>query len=80
MNLIICLMIIALLVQMTGFFIYISRLQMQHAAERADMLDRLMSRNLDEYKTHVQPVDPGSPVDLTDEEEWVREIEAMKTG
>lgn len=53
----------------------------QHAAERKDMMDRLMSRNLLEYKELTAPTpEPSGPVSLTDEEEWMREIEQMKSG
>ncbi|GKU76853.1 hypothetical protein L3i20_v212500 [Paenibacillus sp. L3-i20] len=49
--------------------------------ERRDMLDRLMSRNLEEYKELTEPqVIHSEPVALTDEEEWKREIESMKSG
>lgn len=50
-------------------------------AERRDMLDRLMSKDLVEYKelTAVESVsEPGIPVSLSDEEEWAREVEMMR--
>lgn len=57
------------------------RLSRNHAIERADMLDRLMSRNLEEYKTFTDtPVAPSGPVDITEQEEYEREIVQMKSG
>ncbi len=48
------------------------------AAERKDMLDRLMSRDLVEYKTATEPMPiPSGPVSLSDEQEWAREVEMM---
>ncbi len=51
----------------------------QQCIDRKDMLDRLMSRSFEEYKELTDPLPPVSdPVDISDEEEWKREIEAMK--
>lgn len=48
------------------------------AAERKDMLDRLMSKDLVEYKTATEPMPASSgPVSLSDEDEWAREVEMM---
>lgn len=56
------------------------RLSRNHTIERADMLDRLMSRNLEEYKTFTDtPMQPSEPVDITEQEEYEREIEQMKS-
>lgn len=49
-----------------------------HGKERRDMLDRLMSKDIKEYKEVTTPIAPSEPVSLTDEEEWAREIEAMR--
>ncbi|MEF2243978.1 hypothetical protein [Paenibacillus sp. IITD108] len=51
------------------------------AAERKDMLDRLMSSDLVEYKELTEPVPAsGAPVSLTEEEEWIKEIEMMNSA
>lgn len=60
--------------------VLVFKMQRQHAAERADLLDRLMSRDIVEYKTHTAPIVASDPVHVTDEEEWAREIEQMKSG
>lgn len=49
-----------------------------HGKERSDMLDRLMSKDIKEYKDVTTTIVPGEPVSLSDEEEWAREIEAMR--
>jgi hypothetical protein len=52
-----------------------------HGRERTDMLDRLMSKDIHEYKEVTQaddPIETGEPAELSDEEEWAREIEMMK--
>lgn len=49
-------------------------------AERKDLLDRLMSKDLAEYKelTAEEPITEVTlPVSLSDEEEWAREVEMM---
>lgn len=54
-----------------------------HSKERQDMLDRLMSKDIHEYKevTKVdEPVELSDPVVLDEEEEWAREIEMMKAA
>lgn len=63
-------------------FRHIGQREKAWAAERRDMLDRLMSKDLVEYK-QMQPVaaaPKSEPVDMTDEEEWAREIELQKSG
>lgn len=51
----------------------------EHRQERQDLLDRMMSRDIEQYKavTAPEPV-KSDPVDLTEEEEWEREIIAQK--
>lgn len=52
-----------------------------HGKERSDMLDRLMSKDIHEYKEVVKVDEPtavSDPVSLTDEEEYYREIESMR--
>lgn len=57
------------------------QLQKQHAAERKDLLDRIMSKTFEEYKALTETDESikltGDPVVNTDEEEWAREIEMM---
>lgn len=71
----------ALFAVIVFLLLFIRNLQEQHERERSELLDRLMSRNIDEYKYHAQDEPRQSdPVDLTEEEEWAREIEMMKSG
>lgn len=50
-------------------------------AERQDMLDRLMSKDLTEYKEAVAPLpEVSGPVSMTEEEEWMKEIELMNAA
>jgi hypothetical protein len=52
-----------------------------HGRERSDMLDRLMSKDIHEYKEVTQvdePIEVSEPTELSDEEEWAREIEMMR--
>lgn len=63
-------------------YLHVERTSKVWAAERRDMLDRLMSKDIVEYK-QLQPAaaaPKSEPVDMTDEEEWAREIESMKSG
>lgn len=70
----------ALFAVIVFLLLFVRNLQKQHEKERQDLLDRLMSRNIDEYKYHVQDPKPSDPVDLSEEEEYMREIEMMKSG
>ncbi|MEF3312333.1 hypothetical protein PV433_25950 [Paenibacillus sp. GYB004] len=64
-----------------GLLLIISQMQKRHAAERSELMDRLMSRNFDEYKTlTATPVVSSEPVHVSEEEEYYREIEQMKSG
>jgi|GEM_PF-4612800 len=70
-------LIVSLLVNLAVIFLFVR----DRSIERRDMLDRLMSRDLVEYKGHIAPPpEPSTPVNMTDEEEWAREIEMMKPG
>ncbi|MEK0313734.1 hypothetical protein [Cohnella sp. 56] len=63
-------------------YLHVERTSKIWAAERRDMLDRLMSKDLVEYK-QMQPAaaaPKSEPIDMTDEEEWAREIEMQKSG
>ncbi len=46
--------------------------------ERNDLYDRIMSKDLSEYKHETEPVKTYKPVDYTEEEEYHREQEARK--
>lgn len=49
-----------------------------NSIDRKDMLDRLMSKDLIEYKEVTAPApDPSTPVSLSDADEWAREVEMM---
>lgn len=56
-------------------FVIIVR-QMQQTIDK--LTDKLMSKDLKEYKDLTDPAPLYKPVVLTDEEEWAREIEEMK--
>lgn len=59
--------------------VIIAKAQRLDAERHRDMLDRLMSRDLTEYKAATaEPIQSSGPVDLDDEAEWAREIELMK--
>lgn len=59
--------------------IAIQQLQKQHARERQDLLDRIMSKSFEEYKELTEETPKASePVDLSEEEEWAREVEMMR--
>lgn len=50
-------------------------------SERQDMLDRLMSKDLTEYKDATAPIpEPSAPVSMSEEEEWMKEIELMNSA
>lgn len=70
-------LIIAMVINSAVLFVVMRN----QAVERKDMLDRLMSRNLEEYKELTEPVPAsGAPVSMTEEEEWIKEIEMMKAA
>jgi hypothetical protein len=46
--------------------------------ERKDLYDRIMSKDLREYKHETDPVKIYKPVDNSEEAEWEREQEARK--
>lgn len=50
----------------------------QWAAERKDLYDRIMSKNIEEYKEYTQPIPVYEPVDNSEEAEYFRELEQMK--
>lgn len=57
---------------------YMHKQTKQHQDERKDLLDRVMSKDFTQYKEYtVEPV-KYDPVDVSEEEEYNREIEAMK--
>ena len=58
----------------------IERAWMQHRAEQKeqDMLNRLMSKDLEEYKEMVNEPVKYEPVSVTDEQEYWMEIEEQK--
>lgn len=46
--------------------------------ERKDLYDRIMSKDLREYKDAVEPIQIYKPVDHSEETEWIKEQEARK--
>jgi hypothetical protein len=46
--------------------------------ERKDLYDRIMSKDIQEYKDAVEPVKIYKPVDHSEEAEYLREQEARK--
>lgn len=44
------------------------------------LTDKLMARSFVEYKEQTLVVPVSGPVEVSDEEEWAREIESMKSG
>jgi len=63
------------------FFAVLVQREREHRAERRDLLDRLMSRDIHEYKAVTAPEpNVSDPVHVSDEEEYLREIEQMKSG
>lgn len=65
----------------SGLFLAVLQIrERQHAAERSELLDRLMARDFNEYKTMTtdEPTQ-GEPAYVSEEEEWAREIEQTKS-
>lgn len=70
-------LIIAMLINSAVLFVVMRN----QVAERKDMLDRLMSRNIEQYKELTEPAPAsGAPVSMTEEEEWIKEIELMNAA
>jgi hypothetical protein len=46
--------------------------------ERKDLYDRIMSKDLREYKAETEPVKIYKPVDNSEESEWEKEQESKK--
>jgi hypothetical protein len=70
--------IVALFI-ITLTLIYSSHLQNREwQKERKDLYDRIMSKDLREYKDAVEPIQIYKPVDNSEEAEWIKEQEAKK--
>lgn len=57
---------------------HISKREEQNRLERKDLLDRIMSRNFMEYKEHTSEPIKYEPVTVTEEDEYLREVEEQK--
>lgn len=69
---------IILFLTITSLLIFIYQREKQHQQDRKDMLDRIMSRNFEEYKDLTQPLPKFEPVYTDEEEEYYRELEEQK--
>lgn len=71
-------MVYILFATVTVFLIYTYKREQQFKEERQDMLDRLMAKDIAEYKEMTSEPVKYEPVTVTDETEYWNEIEEQK--
>jgi hypothetical protein len=69
---------IALFSTIVSLLYYLYKREEQNRFERKDLLDRIMSRDFTEYKEHTSEPIKYEPVTLTEEDEYLREVEEQK--
>jgi hypothetical protein len=57
---------------------HISKHEEQNRLERKDLLDRIMARNYTEYKEQITEPIKYEPVTITEEDEYLREVEEQQ--
>lgn len=61
-----------------GLLLFIYKREEQTKKERADLLDRIMSKDFVEYKEQTEEPVQYEPVVLSEQDEYYREIEDRK--